>query len=54
MYNLAQKIYQGLASERKPLFDFVAQFSMKRDREAYLYYGRTIAQHREKQRHYDP
>ncbi|KAI4235673.1 MAG: hypothetical protein LQ349_002993 [Xanthoria aureola] len=32
-----EKLYQGLASEGKLLFDFVAQFSMKRDPEAPIY-----------------
>jgi predicted outer membrane protein len=36
-YNLAEKLYKGLASEEKPLFDLLAQFSMKRDPEAPIY-----------------
>ncbi|KAK0655555.1 hypothetical protein B0T16DRAFT_14098 [Cercophora newfieldiana] len=36
-YNLAEKLYKGLASEEKPLFDFLAQFSMKRDPEVPIY-----------------
>ncbi|KAM3068795.1 hypothetical protein ACMFMG_010965 [Clarireedia jacksonii] len=36
-YNLAEKLCKGLASEEKPLFDFLAQFSVKRDPEAPIY-----------------
>lgn len=36
-YNLPDKIYKGLASEEKPLYDLLGQFSLKRDPEASIY-----------------